>query len=310
MRRSRPMSDTDIRNFVLGKLKGLASRAMEVHNDAHKPMPYQKPNQRTYEAEQAIIQGFRGAGNKIQQLRDFGPPDDSFMAPESFQPGVEARMLRGGSGGYRLTPQELEELSGGKTRVPQRSSQAQVQQLRPVPEDAPVEAQSFVDFVQEMEGSSGLDKETGLMFPVQSVEDKLGVGRKPTFDIGHGHKLTAIERANQEVYGIDISKGISPAQARSILERDIVERGYKPAESIVDKLHGKGTWDSLSQYQKDMLADMEITGVLKDFPEFRKAVIAKDLEKARKEYKRYTGPKGKKVPLARNKHFAKRFLGL
>ena len=128
-----------------------------------------------------------------------------------------------------------------------------------------------------------LKKNEGLLLGTKTaVEDK---GKKdPTKDIGYGHKLTAKERKTNNVYGIDISKGITPEQAEVILKKDIANK-YKQASTKVPN------FSSLSPTEQALVTDFEfnVRGGIKSYPKLMKAIQNKDTTGIHSQYKRYMG---------------------
>jgi GH24 family phage-related lysozyme (muramidase) len=115
-----------------------------------------------------------------------------------------------------------------------------------------------------------------------AVEDK---GKQnPTKDIGYGHKLSAEELKNKEVYGIDVSKGISKDQADFILSKDL-EKKY---EQVSKKIPN---FKNLTPLEQALVTDFEfnVRGGIKAFPKMLKALQARDVQTLNKEYKRYMG---------------------
>ncbi len=115
-----------------------------------------------------------------------------------------------------------------------------------------------------------------------AVEDK---GKQnPTKDIGYGHKLSAQELKNKEVYGIDVSKGISKDQADFILSKDL-EKKYKQVSKKIPN------FKNLTPLEQSLVTDFEfnVRGGIKSFPKMLKALQARDVQTLNKEYKRYMG---------------------
>ena len=115
-----------------------------------------------------------------------------------------------------------------------------------------------------------------------AVEDK---GKQnPTKDIGYGHKLSAQELKNKEVYGIDVSKGISKDQADFILSKDLEKKYNQVSKKIPN-------FKNLTPLEQALVTDFEfnVRGGIKTFPEMLKALQARDTHTLNKEYKRYMG---------------------
>ena len=143
---------------------------------------------------------------------------------------------------------------------------------------------SFMDYIKKVEnqGKVGYNSEKKLWFPHKSFE-----GGSDT--IGYGHKIQK---------GEDFSKGITDAQAESLLKTDIAEakqQVYKELGSI-----------KLTPQQEEMFVDFVFNmGTLKKFPKFTEFALKNDLEGMKSQYKRYAGGKELK---GRNSEFLKRFL--
>ena len=144
--------------------------------------------------------------------------------------------------------------------------------------------QSFVDYIKNVEnaGKKGFDKKKNLWFPHKSFE-----GGSDT--IGYGHKIQS---------GEDFSKGITDAQAESLLKRDL----QKALDQVNKELSGK----QLTKKQQEMFIDFVFNmGTLKKFPKFTQAVLKNDLDGMRSQYKRFAA--GRELT-GRNSSFLKRFL--
>jgi len=143
---------------------------------------------------------------------------------------------------------------------------------------------SFMDYIKKVEnqGKVGYNAEKKLWFPHKSFE-----GGSDT--IGYGHKIQK---------GEDFSKGITDAQAESLLKTDLAkakQQVYKELGSI-----------KLTPQQEEMFVDFVFNmGTLKKFPKFTEFALKNDLEGMKSQYKRYAGGKELK---GRNSEFLKRFL--
>jgi GH24 family phage-related lysozyme (muramidase) len=143
---------------------------------------------------------------------------------------------------------------------------------------------SFMDYIKKVEnqGKVGYNSEKKLWFPHKSFE-----GGSDT--IGYGHKIQK---------GEDFSKGITDAQAESLLKTDLAkakQQVYKELGSI-----------KLTPQQEEMFVDFVFNmGTLKKFPKFTEFALKNDLEGMKSQYKRYAGGKELK---GRNSEFLKRFL--
>ena len=143
---------------------------------------------------------------------------------------------------------------------------------------------SFVDYIKRVEnaGKAGYDKNKKLWFPHKSFE-----GGSDT--IGYGHKIQP---------GEDFSKGITDAQAESLLKKDL-----EKAKAQVNKEVGGR---QLSKKQMEMFVDFVFNmGTLKKFPKFTEFALKNDLQGMKSQYKRFAGGKELK---GRNSAFLQRFL--
>jgi GH24 family phage-related lysozyme (muramidase) len=143
---------------------------------------------------------------------------------------------------------------------------------------------SFMDYIKKVEnqGKVGYNAEKKLWFPHKSFE-----GGSDT--IGYGHKIQK---------GEDFSKGITDAQAESLLKTDLAkakQQVYKELGSV-----------KLTPQQEEMFVDFVFNmGTLKKFPKFTEFALKNDLDGMKSQYKRYAGGKELK---GRNSEFLKRFL--
>ena len=143
---------------------------------------------------------------------------------------------------------------------------------------------SFTDYIKKVEnqGKVGYNAEKKLWFPHKSFE-----GGSDT--IGYGHKIQK---------GEDFSKGITDAQAESLLNTDLA----KAKQQVYKELGGV----KLTPQQEEMFIDFVFNmGTLKKFPKFTEFALKNDLEGMKSQYKRYAGGKELK---GRNSEFLKRFL--
>jgi len=125
--------------------------------------------------------------------------------------------------------------------------------------------------------------------------------------IGYGHNLSPEETETQTVYGYDISGPITQEVASDILRKDLAAK----KNTLTSRFNNKYdiSFDSLPQKSQEMLLDFEFNlgNVVEKFPKFTQAIIDGDMEKAKKEYKRYYG--AKKIPLRkRNRDFYNTYL--
>jgi len=143
---------------------------------------------------------------------------------------------------------------------------------------------SFMDYIKKVEnqGKVGYNAEKKLWFPHKSFE-----GGSDT--IGYGHKIQK---------GEDFSKGITDAQAESLLKTDLA----KAKQQVYKELGGV----KLTPQQEEMFVDFVFNmGTLKKFPKFTEFALKNDLDGMKSQYKRYAGGKELK---GRNSEFLKRFL--
>ena len=143
---------------------------------------------------------------------------------------------------------------------------------------------SFMDYIKKVEnqGKVGYNAEKKLWFPHKSFE-----GGSDT--IGYGHKIQK---------GEDFSKGITDAQAESLLNTDLA----KAKQQVYKEVGGV----KLTPQQEEMFIDFVFNmGTLKKFPKFTEFALKNDLEGMKSQYKRYAGGKELK---GRNSEFLKRFL--
>ena len=143
---------------------------------------------------------------------------------------------------------------------------------------------SFTDYIKKVEnqGKVGYNAEKKLWFPHKSFE-----GGSDT--IGYGHKIQK---------GEDFSKGITDAQAESLLNTDLA----KAKQQVYKELGGV----KLTPQQEEMFVDFVFNmGTLNKFPKFTEFALKNDLEGMKSQYKRYAGGKELK---GRNSEFLKRFL--
>jgi len=143
---------------------------------------------------------------------------------------------------------------------------------------------TFTDYIKKVEnqGKVGYNTEKKLWFPHKSFE-----GGSDT--IGYGHKIQK---------GEDFSKGITDAQAESLLNTDLA----KAKQQVYKETGGV----KLTPQQEEMFVDFVFNmGTLKKFPKFTEFALKNDLEGMKSQYKRYAGGKELK---GRNSEFLKRFL--
>ena len=155
----------------------------------------------------------------------------------------------------------------------------------------------FMEYIRSVENAAkkGYNEKTGRWYSIGSPEGG--------WEIGYGHKLT--EKEAKEVN----KTGLTDKAVEEQLGQDLLSHAKK-AKEIMGKYHGQEVWDKLPPQVKEMATDFAFNGVLKKFPKFRQALIDRDLETVKKEYKRYyKTPDGVKHELKdRNEQFYKRYL--
>jgi hypothetical protein len=125
-----------------------------------------------------------------------------------------------------------------------------------------------------------------------------------TRDIGYGHKLTGKEVAQQKVFGIDISNGITEEQASFILEQDLQKR-------FADLPNKIPNFTTYSPREQALILDYEfnVKGGAKKFKNLLKAIENQDPDLLEKEYRRYFKKGGKTLELSkRNKDTYNNFI--
>jgi len=180
-------------------------------------------------------------------------------------------------------------LAAGAIGLGAMSSKVDASKIKPTDQPAITQSVqksvgSFTDYIKKVEnqGKVGYNVEKKLWFPHKSFE-----GGSDT--IGYGHKLQK---------GEDFSKGITDAQAESLLKTDLT----KAKQQVYKELGGI----KLSPHQEEMFVDFVFNmGTLNKFPKFTEFALKNDLEGMRSQYKRYAGGTELK---GRNSEFLKRFL--
>lgn len=122
--------------------------------------------------------------------------------------------------------------------------------------------------------------------------------------IGYGHKLNLIEQQNQQVMGWGLEE-IDEQVASIILAQDIQDHANNVSQKVP-------RWDCRSQREKEMLVafDFNLGNVFKVFPKFSFAILTRDMDTQRKEYKRYYRDSmgNRKELKRRNRLFYSRYL--
>jgi len=99
--------------------------------------------------------------------------------------------------------------------------------------------------------------------------------------IGYGHKLNVLEKSLGRVYRWDIGE-IDEEIASAILALDIEKVSAQLSQTVP-------AWDKRSQRQQEILTDYQFNlgNVAHVFPKFYGAVLRRDIDVQREEYKRY-----------------------
>ena len=151
----------------------------------------------------------------------------------------------------------------------------------------------FMEYIRSVENAAkkGYNETTGRWYSIGSPEGG--------WEIGYGHKLT--EKEAKEVN----KTGLTDKAVEEQLGQDLLSH----AEKAKKCMGGQKVWDKLPTQAKEMATDFAFNGVLKQFKTFKQALIDRDLEKVKTEYKRYyETPDGKKELKDRNEQFYKRYL--
>lgn len=153
---------------------------------------------------------------------------------------------------------------------------------------------NFVNYIKKVENAERIGFKSGKWYPHQSPE-----GGLPTIGYGHKLKKDEIEKLNY---------GISDSFAEKLL-RDDLDKAKDIVYSDIKSM--SGAIIHLDPIQEEMLTDFAFNlGTIKGFPKFVRAVLDKDWDTARKEYKRtYKDSSGNRRELEqRNKIFFDRYL--
>jgi GH24 family phage-related lysozyme (muramidase) len=143
----------------------------------------------------------------------------------------------------------------------------------------------FIEYIKDVEGKV-LDKSTGLH---KAYKDDVGV-----VTIGYGHS------ENRDP-NVKMGMKIPETKAISYLKNDLKTDESNVKKYVAEKFPGY----KLDDEQIQMLVDYNYNVGLSKFPKFVKAVVTKDWETAKKEYKRYAG--GEEL-VDRNTKFFNKFL--
>jgi poly(A) polymerase len=147
----------------------------------------------------------------------------------------------------------------------------------------------FLNYMKSVENGIKSGFKNGKWYPHKSFE-----GGMPT--IGYGHKIQS-EKELQRYFN-----GVSDQEIISLLKHDL-----EKAKTIVNNyVNSLGVKIPLDKQQLEMLTDFAFNlGSLKKFPKFTTAVINKDWDTAKKEYKRFSNGNELKD---RNQQFFKKYL--
>jgi GH24 family phage-related lysozyme (muramidase) len=143
----------------------------------------------------------------------------------------------------------------------------------------------FIDYIKNVEGKV-IDPNTGLH---KAYKDNVGV-----VTIGYGHS----EKADPSV---KLGMKIPEKKAIRYLQNDIKQHENIVKDYVSKRFPGK----KLDDEQLKMLVDFSFNAGLTKFPKFTKAVVLKDWDSVKNEYKRYAGGKELKD---RNDRFYNKFL--
>lgn len=99
--------------------------------------------------------------------------------------------------------------------------------------------------------------------------------------VGYGHKLNVLEKGINTIYGWDIDS-LTADHCDYILALDLDTFARNLSQKVP-------VWDKRDLRTKEMLVEFEFNlgNVEQAFPKFYRAVLEKDIETQRKEYKRY-----------------------
>jgi len=151
---------------------------------------------------------------------------------------------------------------------------------------------SFLNYMKNVENGilKGYDRSKNLWFPHESYE-----GGLPT--IGYGHKIKTKNELNR------MNRGVTDSEINRMLTQDL-ETAKKSVEDYIEKRYKVKLM--LEKNQQEMLVDFAFhLGSLDKFPEFTEAVLKKDWNTVKKEYKRHA--RGKELT-GRNDSFYQRYL--
>lgn len=162
---------------------------------------------------------------------------------------------------------------------------------------------NFIDYMKFVENGirSGYNKNKKLWFPHKSVEGGLDT-------LAYGHKLKK---------GENFSSGITERDAIKLLLNDLriaentskrdIQSIYTSAKKDGKlKSNARSNYDQLSVKEKQMCLDFAYNlGSLRKFPTFFTALLNKDIDTMKREYKRYSG--GRPL-IQRNDQFFDMFL--
>lgn len=147
----------------------------------------------------------------------------------------------------------------------------------------------FINYIKSCENNTKIGFKNNLWYPEKSQE-----GGMPT--ISYGHKIQSEDELQR------MFNGITDSDANELLKSDLDK-----AKSIVNKyINELNVKIPLDKMQTEMLTEFAFNlGGLKQFPKFVIAVLNKDWDVVKKEYKRYSNTK---ELTDRNIKFYNRFL--
>jgi 8-oxo-dGTP pyrophosphatase MutT (NUDIX family)/GH24 family phage-related lysozyme (muramidase) len=160
--------------------------------------------------------------------------------------------------------------------------------------EAPIFSREFIEYIKSVENDKRVGFKDRMWYPHTSPE-----GGLPT--IGYGHKIKTKHELNK------FTTGVQDQVIERLLISDLQDANKKAKDDIKQMFNVQ---IPLDQTQEEILTDYTFNlGTLKGFPKFTKAVLNKDWDSAKKEYKRIFKDKyGNQHELGRNTKFARRYL--
>lgn len=161
-------------------------------------------------------------------------------------------------------------------------------------QQAQVIDKEFINYIKKVENGARIGFKNGKFMPTIDPG-----GGKPC--IGYGHNIVKGEEK--------LLKGISEKQAEDLLIQDLL----KARKQVHDDIKGMfgGARINMSSQQEQMLIDFAFNlGTIKGYPKFVRAVLNKDWDTVKQEFKRtYKDASGKRKELTqRNSEFSRKFL--